>query len=374
MMGVVFGGFLSSFAQSGVPVPAPADIMLEFRIEGDGHQFHLGESIPIKFSYSAKSPGRYIWVNESAKLAGGRPLEISCSPSAERVTASLRLSDDPSLDEMLNAPCGGVGGGIGGGLCSDCDWEQPLDAGGLKFGAIPLNMHIRFRTPGTYTCEASSADVTLTPREEKSRTALIVKSNPVVLTIVDDPAWSHSAASAYADAYENLCRGNNVAGSRLLQCFDLAHRITYLDTPDSLATEVKWFDGKDHSWENGFPEAIRQSSKPEEALRLMSSRMQEPGFQVSISILEWLATTELRIETPDAFQSGTPLTYHVRAVEKVRKYVRLLGNSLSAKDPDALAESTKTYLFFAEQKYCGVGSLIPNEEQNQILGALAIRR
>jgi hypothetical protein len=273
---------------------------------------------------------------------------------------------------MLDAPCGGVGGGSGGG-CGDCDGEYPLTATALTFGVVPLNTYVRFRTPGTYTCEASSADITTTPRNEKIRPALLVKSNPVLLTIVNEPGWAHSAALAYAAAYERLCRDDDVAEYRFLQCSDVARRITYLNTADSLATEVKWFDGRNHSWENGFWDAIQHSSPPEEAVCLMAARIQEPDFEVSTGVLEWLASSELRMEVPNAFHSGTPATYHAQALEKLRKYVRLLEGSLSQKDSNVLSESVKTYRTFAEQKYCEPQSLISRDEQNQVLAGVGIR-
>ena len=319
--GVVLIVLLSSFAQNVEPVSAAADVVLRFETEGDGHQFHIGELIPVKFSYSTGTPGRYIRVSQSSKLVGGRSLEISCSPSTERVNLNPRSVDEVTFGQMLTAPCGGVGGGIGGG-CGDCDGEYPLIATALTFGVVPLNTYVRFRTPGTYTCEASSADITTTPRDEKIRPALSVKSNTMPLTIVNDPGWAYSTARAYAGVYEKLCRGDDVAGNLFLQCSDVARRITYLDTSDSLATEVKWFDGRNHGWENGFWGAIQHSSHPKEALSLMGARMQERDFEVSTGVLEWLASSELRMEVPDAFHSGTPATYHAQAVEKVRKYVR----------------------------------------------------
>jgi hypothetical protein len=274
---------------------------------------------------------------------------------------------------MLYAACGGVGGGFGGG-CGDCDGEYPLTDTALTFGVVPLNSYVRFRAPGTYTCEASSADITATARDEKIRAALLVKSNPIVLRIVDDPSWSHSAAVAYADAYEKACGGDDVAEHRFLKCSDIARRITYLDTTDSLATEVKWFDGRNHGWDNGFWDAIQQSSHPEEALRLMAARIQAPDFEASAVVLEWLASSALRAEVPDAFQSDTPGTYHSQAVDSLRKYVRLLGSSLSQKHAPVLVESAKTYRTFAEQKYCEPQSLISREEQEQVLAGVGIQR
>jgi hypothetical protein len=359
--GVVLIFVLSSFAQRVEPVPAPDDVVLELGTEDNGHQFHLGELIPVKFSYRANIPDRYVWVSESAKLEGGRSLEISCSPAAERVRLLPSSTDDLNFGQMLNS-CGGVGGGVGGG-CGDCDEELSLKTVALTFGVVPLNTFVRFRTSGTYTCEASSAQITAASRDESIRPALLVKSKPIILNIVDDPAWARSAASAYEAAYDKLCRGDDAAERRLLQCFDVAQRITYLDTADSLATEVKAFDGRDHGWATGFWEAIQHSSHPQEALSLMTSRMQEPDFQVSTSVLEWLASSELRMEVPQAFQSGRPANYHAQAVEKLRKYVRLLGSSLSKKNNNVLRESAKTYRIFAEQKYCERQSLISKEEQ-----------
>jgi hypothetical protein len=236
-----------------------------------------------------------------------------------------------------------------------------------------MNEYVRFCSAGTYTCQASTAQVTSTARNEEIRPALLVKSTPIILTIVDDPGWAHSAAFANASAYEQLCRGNDVAEHRFLECTDVARRITYLDTLDSLAIEVRWFDGRPQGWDNGFWDAIQHSSKPKEALRLMTTRIQEPDFEVSKQVMEWLARSALRMEVPDAFESGEPATYHTQAVEKLRVYVRLLGGSLKQKNWTVLDESVKTYSNFAEQKYCEPDSLITTQEQNSVLTGLGAR-
>jgi hypothetical protein len=363
---------LSSFAQDVEPVPAPADVALRLRTEADLRRFHLGELIPVTFSYSATSPGRYTWVGQSSKLAAARAFEISCKPAAERISRNSESVADLTFARILNAPCGGVGGG-GYAVCADCDAEYPLTAKALSFGVVPMNEYVRFCSAGTYTCQASSAEVTATSRDEKIRPALLVKSNPIILTIVDDPGWTRSTALANSNAYERLCHGDDVAEHRFSECSDVARRITYLDTLDSLAIEVRWFDGRQHGWDNGFWDAIQHSSKPKEALRLISSRIQETDFEVSKDVMEWLASSALRIEVPDAFESGQPATYHAQAVEKLRMYVRLLGGSLKQKNSTVLDESVKTYSNFAEQTYCEAQPLIPTEEQDQVLGALDAR-
>jgi len=48
-------------------------------------------------------------------------------------------------------------------------------------------------------------------------------------------------------------------------------------------------------------DAIQHSSLPQEA-SLDDSRMQEPDFEVSASVLDWLASSELRMEVPEALK------------------------------------------------------------------------
>jgi hypothetical protein len=361
---------LSSFAQNIEPVPAPAEVTLNIGTEGDQHQFHLGELIPFNFSYNATIPGRYIWVSRNEKLTGGHGLEVTCTPAAESAGRPPSMGVAAKrFEEMLNS-CGGFGGGVGGG-CGDCDYEHILTTTPLSFGGGRLNTFVRFRVPGRYTCVAASADITTASADEKIRSALLVKSNPIDLAIIDDPGWGHSAAISYAHAYDQLCRVEDVQKIPFL-CFDIAARITYLDTPESLSTEVRFFDGRTR-WGNGFWEAIQSTSYPVDSVRLMTNRIQDPDFEVSTTTLAWLASSDLRIEWPAAFEVGSPGTYHSEAVEKMRKLVRLVGSSLSGKNSDVLRESAKTYALLAGQEYCDGRPLIPKQERNQVLADTRMR-
>src|ERR1051325_7158788 len=97
---------LSAYPQDPPPLSAPADVILKFVTDGNRRQFHLGELIPVKVVYSAKTSGCYVWVSPSSKLAGGRPLEISCSPSAERVSSHPSSASNVAFSQMLYAACG----------------------------------------------------------------------------------------------------------------------------------------------------------------------------------------------------------------------------------------------------------------------------
>jgi hypothetical protein len=187
-IGLVLSVLLSSSAQGVAPVPAPPDVALKLGTEADALRFHLGELIPITFSYRASIPGRYIWVTRSSTLAAGRSVEIACKPAAEPPSGMPKSGPDLTFAQTLIATCGDVGGSAFG-ACADCDGEYPLTEKPLAFGVVPGNEYLRFCTPGTYTCQASSAHVTSTSRNEKIRPALLVKSNPITLTLVDDPSW-----------------------------------------------------------------------------------------------------------------------------------------------------------------------------------------
>lgn len=351
-------------------VPAPSGVKLSFHTDGNRNQFHLGEMIPIVFSYTASSPGEYVWVEMNTRLRGGRGLNIQCSPQSDKPTSQVSdFSVSIQFERALHAPCEGVGFGSGGG-CTDCGGEVPLSSNALSFGPVPLNKYVRFRVAGRYQCTASAADVARASSGESSRYALLLRSDPIQLIVDDDPAWSHEAITAYANSYTQLCRDPNLRKRHTQECSDLAERIKYLDTPESLAMEVKSLNGRDR-W-NGFWAAIGQTSYPEDAAQLMTKRIQDPDFPVSKNALETVAAWNLRLQSPEAFQDNN--AYHMQAVAVLRQYVRLLGESLVNKQPDALEESASTYESFAEQHYCSPAPLIPVVEEKGMLASAGITR
>src|SRR6266478_10154140 len=104
-VGVVLLVGMSLFPQNTTPLPAPADVTLTLSTEGDRHQFHLGELIPVKFSYSAAVSGKYVWVSQNTKLTGGHGLDFACSPFAESAGPTpFVLGANDKFGEMLMVP------------------------------------------------------------------------------------------------------------------------------------------------------------------------------------------------------------------------------------------------------------------------------
>jgi hypothetical protein len=364
---------LQTFAQQARPLPAPDDLMLQFSTVGDQHDFHLGELIPVSHNLMALTPSKYLYVSLPGKLAGGSSFDVTCDPGGEKV---LPMSPDPNyqrLSEILSPSCigNGVGGGVGGG-CGDCDYELPITSNGLSFGPMPLNLFVRFRRPGIYSCTGNSAQVTATAAHEKLRPALLVRSKPLLLKIVDDAGWSQAAIAAYAQAFAKNCRGDDVPQKNFQQCSDISRRITYLDTAEAIDVEASEYDGRNHGWDTGFWDAIQHSSNRGHALRRLRERFPQPDFQVSTSVVDWLTITDLRLENADAFENAPAIAYQEQALEKLRKYVRLLGGSLEKKNSSVVTESVKTYRYYAEQSYCKTDSLIPLDERTALLKRIGV--
>jgi hypothetical protein len=68
-----------------------------------------------------------------------------------------------------------------------------------------------------------------------------------------------------------------------------------------------------------------------------------------------------------------PSDYHEQAKEQLRKYVRLLGTSLAAKNSEVLDKSLKTYQMLAEERSCKGDPLILDAERAAVLSEVKSR-
>ncbi|HET9743601.1 MAG TPA: hypothetical protein VFQ00_12685 [Terriglobales bacterium] len=350
-------------AQAPEPIPAPDDILFQFQTQSGQTRFHLGETIPVTFTFSSSSQGQYVFTDCGA---WHRPMNISCSPATDIPIRSLAHPEFNEFERMLS-PCLGPGWSDGYYGCAE---PIPLGVTPVRFPA-PLSRYVRFSAPGRYACVATSTQVGKIAGGN-SGPPLMTKSEPLTFEIVDDPNWSHAAAEAYDQTYAKFCRTDDLKEAQQQRCFDIADRIANLDTIESLATEIKYFDGKQHSWDNGFWTAILATSYPTDGLRLLSERMQAADFQVSAETVKLLAIWDLKAQTPDAFSGAAPALYHEQAVAVLRRYVRLFGRSLRRKKADNLGFSANTYHEIANQQQCGSEPLISQEEQEQTLSAAGL--
>ena len=106
-------------------------------------------------------------------------------------------------------------------------------------------------------------------------------------------------------------------------------------------------------------------------MELITGRIQDPDVAVSDSVLLWLAASAMKSGNPDAFQPGAAAgVYHAQATEQLRKYVRLVGASLTSKNAGALPDSLNTYQRLAVRQSCNGDPLIPDAERYAVLDAI----
>jgi hypothetical protein len=358
---------LFSYAQKSIPIPAPDDVSLRFSTEDGRNEYHLGEPIKVKFSFSGSARSRDLYVDLSPDCAWGVDgcrMEVKCEPAGEPVVTADYFGTYDKFQRVLVGACQGKGIPLEarwGGICG-CDVVGFLRNSPV-YGPFPLSSYVRLRVPGNYTCYATSTQVVTSIHGERFST----RSSPLELTLIDDPSWAHTAALEYADRYEKLCNTKEKPES-LQECVDIATRITSLDTLDSLAIEVKHVKGQAFYW-NGFWNAIWSSSHPREALRFMTKRMQDPDFRVDRDFLQELVIRSLQLDSPGIFQSSEPAIYQSQALEKLREHVRLLGSSLPNKNADTIDKSLQAYRSLAELRQCDGHPLIPDEERELVLAA-----
>jgi len=82
------------------------------------------------------------------------------------------------------------------------------------------------------------------------------------------------------------CGWEGVPNKNFLACSEIAARLADLDTVESVAMKIHFFDGRNHGWDDGFLGAIETTShRSSEVLRMMTRRIQDPdvGFRAALA-------------------------------------------------------------------------------------------
>jgi hypothetical protein len=354
------------------PIQGAPGVAVLLQTKDGWTQFHFGEMVELKLQYAALQPGRYVHVNLN-ELKGGHSWQWQCEP-ASQVVDRRKNNGDISASRFYYARencVEGFGGGSGGG-CGDCGGEYVLGPAPLSYDVL-LNNELQFLQPGRYTCRVSTADVATpatSPAEE--RTAIELVSNPVVIELNEDPAWSATTLSA---ARQQFSSAHCLAlPDESAPCWDPVNTIRFLDTEESFAELVRLYKGVDKpSWQELLWLGILQSQHPKLARELLEKRMVDPDFTVTTGFLDTLTAMTLREDHPEALTEpvlqGETSIYHDQALELLRNYLRTVGKYLPAKWAASRAESLETYTRYASQSFCEDKPLIPSAEMRKVLAA-----
>ena len=345
--------------------PAPSDVQLTVSTENGRTQFHLGEEIRLTLRYTASVPGKYLMAGPGAKAKGWDHERLSCTPREEAVD---READDGVVDghKFLHAECGsGVGGGIGGG-CADCAIEGQVGPRAI-LKELVANRSVQFTRATTYTCTVTDGSI-VTAASAPNYRAIRLTSRPFTLTLSDDSAWSALALKAALEGMATekcgVIKGDRVA------CMELADRLRYIDTPDSLAAITQFLSNEDKfsSWQHELWLGLFQSRHQDDVIRLLEMRYTDPDFAVTAENMEALTGIRLRKAFPQAFARTTKAEdFRTAAVFLLQETLRKLGDSLPEKSPLTKAISAKTYETLASQDFCEKEAIIPEAERKRVL-------
>ena len=344
---------------------APSDVQLTVSTESGRTQFHLGEEIRLTLRYTASTPGKYLMAGPGAKARGWDHERLTCTPTEDTID---REKDDGVVDgqKFLHAECGGgVGGGIGGG-CGDCDIEGTLGPRAL-LKELVANRSVQFTRPTNYTCTVTD-DSVVTAASAPNYRAIRLRSRPFTLELSDDSAWSASELKAVLEGI--AAEKCSVTKEDRLPCQELADRLRYLDTSDSLAASTQFLNNEQKlaTWQRELWLGLFQSRHQDDVIRLLEMRFTDPDFAVTVENMETLTGIRLRKAFPQAFASiAKPEDYRTAAVFLLQETLRKLGESLSGKSPLTKATSAKTYEGLASQNFCEKEAVIPAAERKRVL-------
>jgi len=173
-LSILFGLVGHSLAQS--PTSVDQNVVLEVSVANGQHEFHVGETIPLKLAYSSAAKDRYE-INRAQYDRSGR-MEYE----------HFNLSPADGAVDPLEGRLGGIGGGLTGfSFLTPEPWSIVLN----------LNEWVRFTRSGIYRLNVVSNRVGVKdPSTQLGASPIAVQSNEVTLRIVPaTKAWQKMTLS-----------------------------------------------------------------------------------------------------------------------------------------------------------------------------------
>jgi hypothetical protein len=367
----------------------PPGLIFELGTKGGQKAFHLGEIIELEERYSADAPKKYYVLAQPANVEGGYSTKLSILPDEDlidRTTATGRVS----AQAILIANCMGYGiSGGASGVCADCGGRLMLGREPIRF-PYALNYRFTIAKPGHYTIAARAGNIVLSNAASEQEKALEVTSKPLEIEILRDENWASQQLAQAVSSFEAAKRNYqlerwderpvaSLQGDELMretkiakEMNDAAQVIRFLDTEESLAQAVRFYDGSLTlaGYANPFWNAVLESSHRKLAVKLLADRMLGEDFLASEDFVDVLTAMSIQQEQPEVFNRGDDAArkqLSLRTVEILKGYVLGLGKSLAAKEPAAREAGAKTFEHYAAQKYCSNEALIETGVAREIL-------
>lgn len=325
------------------PAP-PVDPKIDFKVSvvGKRNEFHIGEIIPIKLSFSSRLKKRRYQVNQASYDRSGRmnyerfsitPAEGALDPMAEYFANGLFMGGGLTNHEFLKPKA----------------WTINLD----------LNEWVRFTKPGEYKLTVTSTRVKVVDSSKPYGTAPVAAvSNEVTLKILPrDPQWEKRA---YEEAVATLSNPSaatedTLGRSQRLRALEILRFLGTEDATRELANQLR-----SEAWSRGdFVCYIGLVTSPHRAVGLeaLKERLVEPDRPIDDSIIDTLVRLERGNSQDEAASKASE-----------RKVLEELARALPAKRGAAVPVSLYSLLNYFWVR--GGKDLLPKETVDPLVDQL----
>ena len=333
--------------------PVDRKVLLQVAVPGGRQAFRIGETIPIKLSFSSRVKDAY-QLDEAQYDRSGRM-------DYEHFAVTPR---DGAVDPLASYFASGMhmGGGLTGfSLLTRKPWTIQLN----------LNEWVRFTKPGEYRLTVSSERVEAVDSSVPQGTSPVTAiSNEIRLKILPaDPSWQRHAYEEAVATFQAPASAKDENDTRA----NALETLRFLGTPDATRELVKQMRGEDPGLDSICYLALVSSPERAVALGALEEALADPDRPIDADFLGVLSFVESKDATRDATQTEDKrkaLDQLVRALPKKRgKALRVsldeaLNYAWSHPDTRLLAEETTQKLV---KQLISIFDQLPMQEQAGLL-------
>lgn len=340
-----------ALAQEPEETPAPpVDPKIAFKVSviGERKEFHIGEIIPIKLSFSSRIKNRY-QLDEASYDRSGR---MNCEHF--KITPA-----DGAIDPLADyfAPDSvHIGGGLRNySVLTNKPWTIQLH----------LNEWVRFTKPGQYKLTVSSDRVEILDRSSRYGSSPVsAVANEITLKIVpSDTAWQRQVLNdvvAKLNAPEPVQLKTQKHGDPDAPRRELAETLRFLGSADAARESVQQLRHGDSLLNHSCFFGIIASPEPAAAREALVQALADPDFPITDTFLNVLNSVEETAETGES-------KWKEKEQKAMAKAVEALPNKR-----DAAAGVTLNTIVDAAWSRIGVSPLSPDTERKLIKQLISI--
>jgi len=304
----------------------PAGVELHLSLEGGRKTFHMGEPIPITYSFTSSKRGAYQLIKWNTQFFD----TFTCDPAASVAESDADLFKSNVFNINGYAPA-------------------PVTLGIYPTKEVKLlNSYCRFISPGHYRIYATCGRVTTrSAAMGQSNKPASVTSDILELDIApDDPAWDN--------AQLDTLRKNLHSSDEAVQA-NAQRDLAFLGTNDAVTETLKQLNGSP-LYANRIIDSLFEARDRKFVIDSLKNALVDPNFAVTDNLIDALARLDITMRHPLLHPSAGPdHAYTVEAIEREKLifrerptvlavYCKILQDAIERKTGRAKAMSIVTLL------------------------------